>query len=891
MQTLRVTALFPAAFVALLLTACEKPRPLSEQLDAAEAALTNGEYGAAMQGFREAVAGDPENPLARGALAHAEYWLGDLASAEHNGRRALELGDTSARTAATYLRTRIALNAAGDALRELEAGGLPIGGDERLALRAEALLALGRYEDALDLLAGAAPDRDAGSRQFLAGRAKLGLQKPGEALASLSRVEAASGYYGEALLLLANLAQSRGEPAEAEQFSNELVALGSGVRLPLLVAATRMQFDLRMTQGKVAEARQPLSELKKLVPDEAGTLISDARMAIVDGDSRRVIGPLQTLLGRHPENPHARLLLGMALIENGNPRQGEQQLNWLLANNPDFSAARAALARAKILQGRVDAAHSLLADAGPVTDPELAELLGQVKLQLGHAGEALAYLSSDTPIENRSDSALLDLAEAQLRVGNTSEARRLLTSREFGPAMASRAGRLRFVLEALALGPQQAVRRLQTALTDDPEDVELRLLAASVLTGSLDDREQAERELELVLASQPENVGALYQLADIRLRARDYDGAVAHLMAIRELNIDSVPAVTTLAWIATARGEGGEADRWIGELSRIGSPRANYDLLRLLLARGNGEAASRLAGSLTEEGSSRASNTHLVGIAYLQSGRPSDAMPFLVESTRIAPGVAEFWYYRAAAEFALNEYDLALNSLAEATGLRPGWARALRLTVQALVAAGRPEAAIALARKRSSGVQKDLEGQLLLAETLLASKRAAEADEVFAELPIAALSRAAVYRWATARRAAGLENPNAPYRRWLEQFPGDARMRMILVQALHQSGARDEARRQLEPLLEARPDDAVILNNIAWYLYDLDSGALDTALGFARRAAELTPDNASVLDTQGWLELRAGNASAAIGLLERAASLEPDNRTIAEHLREARRQR
>ena len=65
-------------------------------------------------------------------------------------------------------------------------------------------------------------------------------------------------------------------------------------------------------------------------------------------------------------------------------------------------------------------------------------------------------------------------------------------------------------------------------------------------------------------------------------------------------------------------------------------------------------------------------------------------------------------------------------------------------------------------------------------------------------------------------------------------------------------GDKKKAFAAYEEALKIEPDQATVLNNYAYYL-SLEGRKLRKALKMSRRAVELDPDNASYLDTCGWL--------------------------------------
>jgi Tfp pilus assembly protein PilF len=99
---------------------------------------------------------------------------------------------------------------------------------------------------------------------------------------------------------------------------------------------------------------------------------------------------------------------------------------------------------------------------------------------------------------------------------------------------------------------------------------------------------------------------------------------------------------------------------------------------------------------------------------------------------------------------------------------------------------------------------------------------------------------------------------------------------------LRRLGRPDAAVSTLRAGLEQRPQDADMLNNLAWTLADAEIDAAE-AFELARRAAALVPDDPAILDTLGWAAVRAGRPADAIAPLQRALASTGDP-TVRAHL-------
>ncbi|MFQ5494812.1 MAG: tetratricopeptide repeat protein, partial [Phycisphaerae bacterium] len=106
---------------------------------------------------------------------------------------------------------------------------------------------------------------------------------------------------------------------------------------------------------------------------------------------------------------------------------------------------------------------------------------------------------------------------------------------------------------------------------------------------------------------------------------------------------------------------------------------------------------------------------------------------------------------------------------------------------------------------------------------------------------------------------------------------------------LQLDGNNDRARRAYEESLNYDPDAWVALNNIA-YLLSTKLADSDAAVGYALRAAAITP-NGATLDTLGWAYVGAAQYAPAIAALSRCLRFDPDSAATFYHLGEAYRRK
>jgi tetratricopeptide (TPR) repeat protein len=99
----------------------------------------------------------------------------------------------------------------------------------------------------------------------------------------------------------------------------------------------------------------------------------------------------------------------------------------------------------------------------------------------------------------------------------------------------------------------------------------------------------------------------------------------------------------------------------------------------------------------------------------------------------------------------------------------------------------------------------------------------------------------------------------------------------------HSVGEIDKAFQAYDRVLNFNPDDALVLNNYAYYL-SLRKENLDKAKDMALHAVELEPNNAIYLDTYAWVLYQRGEYAAAEAQMEKAIKqLKKPDKTYYQH--------
>ena len=116
-----------------------------------------------------------------------------------------------------------------------------------------------------------------------------------------------------------------------------------------------------------------------------------------------------------------------------------------------------------------------------------------------------------------------------------------------------------------------------------------------------------------------------------------------------------------------------------------------------------------------------------------------------------------------------------------------------------------------------------------------------------------------------------------------ETLPDNIVVLSTLALVLDAAQRKPEAKQVYEATLKLEPNNAVVLNNLAFLLAET-GGDLDDALTKAQRAKQLLPGLFEISDTLGWIYLKKNLADNAIDIFKDLVAKEPSHSTYRFHL-------
>jgi tetratricopeptide (TPR) repeat protein len=627
------------------------------------------------------------------------------------------------------------------------------------------------------------------------------------------------------------------------------------------------------------EAEKQAAELLKMAPDDARVHLLQARVLVQKGDREAGIAEINKSLEIDPDYADAIILkaaadsmesidAGLQTLDTAIARlpaeasrplrelrvimlsqakridQVETSLQSLAADFPKEQSYQFQLAQFYTSQGRVDDAEQLLKGLTERDPTDTDKQLGYVQFLATQRDQDKAEAALREFIDQNPDANKLRLALGQL-----------LESRE---------------------RPEDAKLTYQALADRSPKSAEglnarNRIVAIEIRAGKLD---VAAELIDKILADAPDDPEALLYRAGLRFQEKKFDDAIADLRLVLRKQAESERALLLLGQAYAQKGDLTLAKDTYRRLLEV-NPKSADGLHQLavlhVMGREFREAEELLRKQIELKPDDGLASGRLIEVLMAQ--QKTDQAE--AEARRLAAvsgetGVGDFSLGRVLAQ--KKDYTGAAEAFRKAAAARKSDPLPLEGLVRSLVAAGKPNDAIAVLNEQLGNTENELFAKFLLGGIYGGQgdtgKAVAYLEDVVSKKPdsvVAWQSLAGAYR----------NDPDTRikvYERGLKANPGSLELTMLLGSELEMAGRQEDSIRLYEAHLKGNPDAEPVINNLAALLLDhrSDKESWARALELARKLEKA--QNPAVLDTLGWAYYRAGQYAEAISVLERVTA-------------------
>ncbi len=624
----------------------------------------------------------------------------------------------------------------------------------------------------------------------------------------------------------------------------------------LLAARAAVRHELKDD----TEARSDAERALRTAPANENAVGVLAALALRAGDTAGAVTLVTDAVSKAPDSIELHSILASVLLANQQPREAEEQMRKIIALEPREIAPRMRLASHFLQAHELEQSQRVLEDAVrdlPEQDAAKLALVDFITLQRSRE-EGEKVMKDFLAREPANEELRLALGALLQRTGAVTEA--LSTYRDVirrdGLGSKGLAARDRIAAIDLSQGHvEEAKRLLQEVLAKSAHDDDALIMRANIELAH-DDPTGAIADLRAVLRDQPRSPVLQRTLARAYLAKGEPALAEETLRAAMDSSPDDVTVRIEFAQFLIQTGRALQAVTVLEDAVRRApkEPQAREALVRAYMADHELVAAQKAAEDLKTLSPDFVGGYYLAGLIAHDEGRAEESRKNLEHALELRPGSLDILASLTRFDLEGGRSAAAITRLQQSLGRDPDNAQLLDLLGSTYLAAkDLPHAADALAKAtrldpRSWVAHRDL-GQVRLA---------------VGDLNGALESYQAAFSVAPAQPRVVTELGS------LYERQGRIAEAIACYESLYEKG--DSSGRQLAA------------NNLAMLLvsYRTDAASLNRAYALTEGFA--SAENASLLDTAGWVRFKRREYREAVITLERAADRSPDSKVIRYHL-------
>jgi cellulose synthase operon protein C len=845
--------------------------------------------GAVIQ-LKNAIQADQKMLAAHVLLGKALLGAGDPVGAEVEFDEALKQGVSRAEVITLLGQSYLLQGKYETLLERVTPGGLPLAQQvDVLVLRANAQAEKENISVALKTL-DEARVLDPRSVSVRLAQATLNLRKGDLALANKLVEEALSLAPNDvaAWSMRGSLQQTTGDRQGALASYAKASTLSTGYLDPRLARA-----GILVDLGRLDEADRELAAIKEIAPIEPRASYFRALIATRRGDkvaAKAALEEVTRMLDLVPaamlaNNKQMLMLDALAHYDLGNKEKASDKLTILLRRYPGDAVGTKLLVRLYLDAGNHTGAALLL---GPLrrsspNDPRVLSLLATAYMQEGNYRGASELL--DQAVRNSSGAAdiLTDFGISLAGSGKGDQAIEQLRQAWAKDQKQTRTGMILGALYLRAGQPKKALEVIETLAKNEPANLAV-LNMLGVARVAFGDRAGGRKAYEQLLARNPGYQGAILNLSSLDMAEGKPDAARQRLMGLLKTDEKNVDAMTEMASIEEKAKRFDEAARWL-DRARV-DPKAAITagtrLAELHLRTGAIDKALTVAKEVLLREPENLAALGLVARVQLARGDSNSARQTLTDMARYANYDPAAQFEVARLQVAAGNDSGAAYSLDKALNTQPDFPPALVLRAEIEIRQhefAKAEQRIKQIGEKSGGgaVALRLQGDLAMVRGQQSAALAAYGNALRKDD-----STDMALRLYQAHVAAGdMAKGVAFLDKWQKNHPDNAVVLRTIGDANRQLGNLSAARTAYEKILKLKPDDGMVLNNLALTASAQNDKA---ATGFAERAYALRPNDPAVIDTLGWLLFRQGQVDRGLALLRDARLRDSTDPEIRYHL-------
>jgi putative PEP-CTERM system TPR-repeat lipoprotein len=685
----------------------------------------------------------------------------------------------------------------------------------------------------------------------------------------------------DALLLKGELLTAQGDAPGAVKVYEKVI----GIR-PNQMSAHYGRVVLLTRQRKFEEANAALADMKKVAAKNPRTLFAQGLLALSEGKPADARDPLAQILAAAPNHLPTLLLAGTAEYQLRAYERAEDYLRRALTQAPSLPYTRRVLTATYLRSGQPQQAletfEPLLKTIGD--SPQILSLAGEVYLSNNQPERAAEYFQKAVAADPKSTGARTRLGQLHLVTGDVDRA---VQDLEAASAADDQQIQADLVLIANYLRSREFDKALAAAqsLEKKQPNNPLTYNMKGAIYLAKRDSVNARKNLEQALALKSDYAPALYNLARLDLAEKKPELAKRRYDAILAKDPNNEVALLGLADLLVATNAPRIDVGTTLEKAVKGNPestRSRVALIRFYLQGQDVKSALTAAQQAQASLPQSLQILELLGLAQQASGDTNQAIATFNKLVAAAPKAPEALVRLAGAQLASKNVPGAIESLRRALELNPNLIQVRQQLAALSLQQGKPDDALAEAKAVQKSFPKQGVGYLLEGDVYLAQKKWAQAEPAYREALKHEKSTVAATRLHNVLLQEGKsKEADAFASGWLKEHPKDAGFHLYLADRSLRAKDYATAAQHYKAVVAQQPTNAIALNNLAFVAGQTGD---PNAIKYAEQALEAAPKSAAVQDTLGWLLVEKGDAKRGVALLKQAAAGAPNAAEIRLHL-------
>jgi putative PEP-CTERM system TPR-repeat lipoprotein len=854
-------------------------------LPEAQQSFDKGEYSSAVIELKNLLQDEPKNAAARFLLGRTYLKQMDVLSAIKEFEKARQLGAPPEQWAVPLTRSYFLAGDTDNTIAQLDQLDLINSNQqaELLAIIGHAQLAKNQIIDGKETFQQALSIGDNAYARVGLARIAIFEKENDKAKSLLQEALSLNPDNLDALITNSQLLASQ------EKFEEAIKPLDHALTLnPLLQSARMMRSELYIRTNQLEKARNEANTLLQQNPNNGLAHFTLSRLQLDAQQYTQAQTSAEKALRSMPQHLMTHFVLGATHYAQQNFEQAQFYLEKFVAAQPDHLVATRLMGAIYLQLRDANSAIDLLANFVNRTDTKdapLLNLLGRAYLQAGDYTSGTEMLNRALEIDPNIQNTRTQLAIGQIASGDINTA---ITQLENAIELPDATEQTSVMLILSYLNQQQhdkAFEAIDKAGKQYPNNA-VFLNLKGMAHENQKDIDAAKLAYQQALKINKEFIPALLALAKIEINNQQFTTAQEYLDNALKISNNHLQSLLLMAQLEGLQNNAERMVKWM-EKARDRNPEAyapvnllvNYYLQSANLDKARSEASrfftaqGRNAGSLS-----------IMARVSIAAGENDKARSYLEDI--VAGNPQDITHRLQLAQLQINEkqYSDGLSLLDEVLALQPAHAAALSARTGTLIAQQHFDDAQQTIETFTDNYPDSFMGLRLQGDLLAAQQQTDEAVTVYEQAfkltktPYLAGRLTSLYQ-----NAGKPQQATQTMETYLESAPADHQSRMALASLYQQTGKNAQAISHYETITSVA-DNVIVLNNLSW-LYWLEKS--DKALATAKKAHQLAPDAAAVIDTYGWIMLHQGDKSEALKLISQAISKSPANPDIRYHLAKA----